>query len=219
MAFRLPLRFEPGTALWVDAAGTLLHPARPIADVYAEHARALGHAIEPDVVAARLGSAMRRHRDRRRGDPSWRGYWRAVVFEALGTDDERCLETLYDHYAAADAWTIAPQARACIDAVRARGARVALISNWDVRLRSTLEELGLVAAFDALVISAEVGVEKPQPEIFRLAAERLGVEPHRSVMLGDQAENDARGARSVGAFVIQFGSEIRDFGEIVGALD
>ncbi len=218
MVFRLPLVFETGTALWLDAAGTVLHPRRPVAAVYAEHGHALGYDVDPADVASRLGPAMTKHRGLRHGDATWAAYWRAVVFEALGVADERCFETLYAHYGSAAAWTVAPQARACIRAVRALGARVALISNWDTRLRSTLENLGLVEDFDALVTSGEVGFEKPQPEIFRLAATQLGVEAQRSLMVGDQHEFDVVGARSVGAFVIQFGIDISGFGEIVRAI-
>ena len=216
MPSHLPLKLESGTALWVDAAGTLLHPARPVADVYAEHAQALGHAVCSPEVAARLGPAMRHHRPLRRGDPTWRGYWRAVVSASVGVEDLDCFEQLYAHYARPEAWTVAADARACLEVLRARGVRTALISNWDDRLRGTLEGLGLVSAFDALLISGEEGVEKPDPEIFIRAANRLGIGAERSLMVGDDPESDAVGARSVGASVIQFGSEISGFRHFVG---
>ncbi len=78
---------------------------------------------------------------------------------------------------------------------RAAGVRTGLISNsigegrYD---RSLFPEL-----FDAVVISAEVGVHKPQPEIYRLGAERAGVEPHECVFVDDLREN-CEGAEAVG---------------------
>jgi epoxide hydrolase-like predicted phosphatase len=78
---------------------------------------------------------------------------------------------------------------------RARGVRTGLISNsWGSGRydREALPEL-----FDAVVISGEVGLHKPQPEIFRLAAERVGVPADRCVFVDDLKENCA-GAEAVG---------------------
>ena len=78
---------------------------------------------------------------------------------------------------------------------RAAGIRTGLVSNsmgagrYD---RSTFAEL-----FDGVVISADVGLHKPQPEIFRLGAERAGVEPEHCVFVDDLREN-CHGAEAVG---------------------
>ena len=87
---------------------------------------------------------------------------------------------------------------AMVDAVRAAraaGIRTGLISNsvgTDIYDRAVLDEL-----FDAIVISGEVGLHKPQPEIYLLAAERIGVAPERCVFVDDLRENCA-GAEAVG---------------------
>src|SRR3954467_8270618 len=79
---------------------------------------------------------------------------------------------------------------------RASGIKTGLISNsWGDGLAydpALLEEL-----FDAVVISGEVGLHKPQPEIFRLGAERIGVAPEDCVFVDDLRENCA-GAEAVG---------------------
>jgi putative hydrolase of the HAD superfamily len=85
-----------------------------------------------------------------------------------------------------------------VDAVRtarAAGIRTGLLSNsWSTNHydRSLLAEL-----FDDVVISAEVGLYKPQPEIFQLACERLGVEPPAAVFVDDLREN-VEGAEAIG---------------------
>jgi epoxide hydrolase-like predicted phosphatase len=82
-----------------------------------------------------------------------------------------------------------------VRAARAGGVQTGLLSNsWSTGHydRDLLAEL-----FDAVVISAEVGLHKPQPEIFRLAADRLGVEPERCVFVDDLREN-IEGAEAVG---------------------
>ncbi|HYU59841.1 MAG TPA: HAD family phosphatase [Solirubrobacterales bacterium] len=86
-----------------------------------------------------------------------------------------------------------------VRSLRGAGVKTGLISNswgtgiYDPRL---LEEL-----FDAVVISGEVGLHKPQPEIFRLGAERLGIEPEACVFVDDLRENVV-GAEAVGMTAI-----------------
>ena len=82
---------------------------------------------------------------------------------------------------------------------RSAGVRTGLISNsWGSGLydRDALPEL-----FDGVVISGDVGLHKPEPEIFRLAAERVGAEPGECVFVDDLRENCA-GAEAVGMTAI-----------------
>ena len=85
-----------------------------------------------------------------------------------------------------------------LDAVRAArtaGIRTGLISNsWGSAIYDPAELEGL---FDTKVISGEVGMHKPQPAIYLLAAERLDVAPERCVFVDDLRENVA-GAEAVG---------------------
>ncbi len=62
---------------------------------------------------------------------------------------------------------------------------MAVVSNFDTRLRDILEGLGVLDLFDAVVVSAEVGAEKPNPVIFEAACEQLGVRPEEAVHIGD----------------------------------
>jgi epoxide hydrolase-like predicted phosphatase len=99
-----------------------------------------------------------------------------------------------------------------VRAARASGVRTGLVSNsWstDHYDREMLDEL-----FDATVISAEVGLHKPQPEIYLLAAERLATEPDRCVFVDDLREN-CDGAEAVGMTAILH----RSSGETVGRLE
>jgi putative hydrolase of the HAD superfamily len=78
---------------------------------------------------------------------------------------------------------------------RASGVRTGLISNSWGRGRYDRESFGEL--FDAVVISGEVGLYKPQPEIFLLGAERIGLDPPECVFVDDLRENCA-GAEAVG---------------------
>lgn len=88
---------------------------------------------------------------------------------------------------------------AAVRAVRADGIKTGLISNsWSTSHydRGLLDEL-----FDAVVISAEVGLHKPQPKIYRLAAERLA-EPTTSCVFVDDLRENCNGAEAVGMTAI-----------------
>lgn len=85
-----------------------------------------------------------------------------------------------------------------LELVRARGLRTALVSNFTGNLECCIAELGLAPSFDAIVDSAVVGVRKPNPKIFTIALEQLGVEPPRALMVGDNPSADIRGAAAIG---------------------
>ncbi len=88
---------------------------------------------------------------------------------------------------------------AAVRAARASGVHTGLVSNsWST---SHYDRDMLAQLFDAAVISAEVGMHKPQPEIYLLASQRVGVEPERCVFVDDLRENCA-GAEAVGMTAI-----------------
>lgn len=87
----------------------------------------------------------------------------------------------------------------CLAALRADGLALAVVSNSDgPHQRAKLAAAGLEGAFDAVVVSGEVGVAKPAPEIFLRAGSELGVVPAEMVHVGDKLDTDARGARDAG---------------------
>ena len=77
--------------------------------------------------------------------------------------------------------------------------KLALISNFDhpPHVHSVLSELGLTHFFDSVVISAEVGIKKPDPRIFDSALEQTGMKPEEVVYVGD-TEDDTEAARAAG---------------------
>ena len=64
-----------------------------------------------------------------------------------------------------------------LGALQKEGFRLAVVSNWDRRLHTLLEDLGLAGRFETIVVSSEVGHAKPDPRIFRAAVKRFGLEP------------------------------------------
>ena len=98
-----------------------------------------------------------------------------------------------------------------VRAARAAGIKTGLISNsWGLGIYDRAP----TDLFDAAVISGEVGLHKPQPEIYRLACERLAVEPAEAVFVDDLREN-CEGAEAVGMTAVLH----RDTSETLAALE
>jgi putative hydrolase of the HAD superfamily len=97
-----------------------------------------------------------------------------------------------------------PSALAVIAAIRAAGWRVAIVSNCTLDSADAIRDSVLAGAVDALVLSAEAGIGKPDPEIYRMALDQLDVDdPAESVYLGDGADDELRGAARIGLRVIK----------------
>ncbi|MCW5873380.1 MAG: HAD family phosphatase [Anaerolineales bacterium] len=98
--------------------------------------------------------------------------------------------------------------------------RVGLLSNAMNNLREVLQtQYPILDAFDTLIISGEVGVMKPHPAIYLLAAERLGVQPGEAVFVDDFEQNIA-GARQVGMHTVHFQSReqtLQALGDLLAA--
>ena len=205
-------------AFSIDAAGTLLRPRESVAATYHAHALAFGAACTPESIAAAFPEAMRSLRSLRAADRGWRAFWSAVVARTTGCDQPALLDALYLHFADPAAWRIADDAIVALARLRARGFGIAVISNWDDRLRATLDGLGVLVCIDALVVSAEVGVEKPDPRIFAIACTQLGVSPHQLVHIGDDDDDDLAGARAAGCGALHVERDLGGFTGLLHAL-
>jgi HAD superfamily hydrolase (TIGR01509 family) len=103
---------------------------------------------------------------------------------------------LYERLLDPTTWIPYPDAAPVLTELHHRGIRTALVSNIGFDLRPMLAAAGLADLLDEVVLSYEVGVDKPNPKIFRLACDRLGIEPERALMVGDHPADG--GAVAVG---------------------
>lgn len=121
---------------------------------------------------------------------------------------------------------IDPATPAALGRLRAAGYRLAVISNSDGRAGEALAAVGLAEHFEFVIDSAEVGVEKPDPRIFALALDRLGLPPESALYVGDIYEVDVVGARRARLDVILLdplgvhaGRDVRTAGSIAAVAD
>lgn len=110
-------------------------------------------------------------------------------------------ELLEDHERRlAGSYRLTPDTRAALDDARARGWTIAVVTNGPtIGQTRKLQATGLDGIVDAVCISEELGVAKPDPLIFRTAAERAGVSLEGAWMVGDNLDADIAGAHGVGA--------------------
>lgn len=92
-----------------------------------------------------------------------------------------------------------PAAEQVLTQLKDEGYQLAIVSNGghDTRL-NTIRGLGIEPYFDEIISSGLVGFNKPQPEIFQITAERLGVQPAQCLYIGDHPINDVQGATEAG---------------------
>ena len=117
--------------------------------------------------------------------------WRPAFDEALG-----------------DAIEPVPGATAAIRELAERDFHVGVISDVDAdEGRRILDAFDVREAFDSITTSEAVGRTKPDPAMFEQAIETAGVDPERSLMIGDRYEHDIAGAASVGLQTVAFGAD------------
>ena len=95
-----------------------------------------------------------------------------------------------------------PDAEPALRALRDRGLKRLVVSNWDCSLGAVLERCGLAPLLDGAISSAEAGSRKPDPGIFESALELAGCRREEVLHVGDTAEEDVAGAEAAGIRVL-----------------
>jgi putative hydrolase of the HAD superfamily len=133
------------------------------------------------------------------GARGW-GIVMATMFDAAGvakSELPKLLDVLWASHVDHNLYSKVPEGfvQAMKD-VRAKGVKVAIVSNSEGMLDRLFDKLGILSCFDTVVDSAKVGVEKPDARIFEIACERTGTTPAHALHLGDTMATDIVGARN-----------------------
>jgi putative hydrolase of the HAD superfamily len=159
----------------------------------------------------------RRVREGGRTSEAWRDYFR-ILLTRVGTppeDTEELIDTLAEAHQRVGLWTVAIEgAVSTIRALKDTGHRLGVVSNAEGRVERDLDNAGFAGLFETVVDSHVVGIEKPDPEIFRIAMERMSVAPENAVYLGDVPAVDVAGARAAGMTAV-----LLDRHDLYGAID
>ena len=144
-------------------------------------------------------------------------YFRAL-FEEWGWKDAPAVEDVYREFQIRFPDTVAllPEAVPVLQELRRRGYRTGVITNGPSLLQNRkLDVSGLRPLLDIAVVSGDEGIHKPDPEIFRRAAARLGVACAGCLYVGDHPVNDVQGSRAAGmrpVYINAFGADLHPEG-------
>jgi putative hydrolase of the HAD superfamily len=195
---------RPVRAVLFDAGNTLVSiDARRLSDIL----RTVGGETDVDLIRqAELRARRSLHHAIQDGHVGtehsvWHGYFKEL-FRFCGVPPDKMGQAgqeLRDQHGRHHLWTgVQEGATEVLEALRAEGYRLAVISNADGRIQALLEEVGLLPHFEFVIDSEVVGVEKPDSEIFLEGCRRLDLPPGECLYVGDLYPVDYVGARVTG---------------------
>jgi putative hydrolase of the HAD superfamily len=223
-------------AVLFDAGDTLFRVRGSVGEVYATVAARHGVTVAAAEIEQRFRAAFRRMpplafpRASEAELPAreyawWRDLVATVFADMHFAGFDGFFAELFDHFAQSESWELFDDVVPALAELRARGLRLGIVSNFDGRLTRICEGLGIAGYFDAIVMSGRVGAAKPDPRVFAVALNRLGVDAAEAVHVGDSEKEDLAGARASGlhAVLIDRGEpnvpgRVRDLRELIKCL-
>ena len=196
-------------AIFFDAAGTLFHLPLGVGYHYALVGEEIGlklDAAQLDRAFAKAWNSMPKRAPidgpRKNDDKDW---WRTLVDLVLDQvapslselDRDNFFEIAYEHFAEAGVWKLYPEVLDVLEKLQPQ-FQLAVISNFDGRLRMILEQLGISKFFSQVFLSSEIGADKPDPEIFRRALRVVDLPSDQVLHVGDDPERDWKAATAAG---------------------
>jgi putative hydrolase of the HAD superfamily len=190
-------------AVLLDMLGTLVELRDPVPRLRAELGRRTGVDVGDEAAARGFGAEIAYYLEHHMegGDP-----------ESLEGLRDRCAERMHDalgvdglpradvRAAMMDSLEFAPfpDVEPALGALKDRGLKLVIASNWDCSLPQWIERAGLDRLVDGAASSAVVGAPKPSPAVFREGLRLAGADPQEAVHVGDSLEGDVHGARAAG---------------------
>jgi putative hydrolase of the HAD superfamily len=195
-------------AVFFDAGETLLSPNPSWSDIAVDVLGSRGHTLT--VEQMRLAW---RHVGDHFTDAAEAGVMFSVSHEAskkfwtklyldqlefLGIDDEGAALVLYETFSNPENYRLFDDTLPAITALKERGVKVGVISNFESWLRDMLARFDLLDLFEVVAISGDLDLEKPDPRIFEWAMREMGTRPDVSLHVGDSPNFDAQPAHDLG---------------------
>jgi putative hydrolase of the HAD superfamily len=196
-----------------DAGETLLRPEPSFPVLIVRLLRARGVEVEhdePEWIERALGTVFRAMDDLvvngRQFSTSAersRAFWSEIyarLLRELGVEDHDGVHAtfLYDEFSKPEHYALFPDALPALHELAANGYGLGIVSNFEAWLMTLLERLDVLPLMKVVVVSGAEGIEKPDPEIFRRALDRLGVAAERAVYVGDNPRIDVEPAVAMG---------------------
>jgi putative hydrolase of the HAD superfamily len=201
-------------AVFLDVGWTLLYPRESLWETFAAVSTESGTEISAAEVEGFVHALTQKSRDHAiaelesgarysDSDEEFTSLFHSLgqlIYQTAGIpgDYDSFAAGFFERFWKGENWAIFPDVFEALAELRARGVRLAALSNAGSDLVAFLDSLGLYKWFDFAVVSAIEGVKKPDRRIFERALERAGVEPHEAIHVGDMFLEDVLGARRAG---------------------
>jgi putative hydrolase of the HAD superfamily len=197
-------------AVFFDAAGTLIKPARSVGESYAAIAAKHGKEVSSTNITERFRTCF--DAAPRLAFPGAtedtvaaleRDWWKSLVAQVFEPWSpfvrfEEYFAELFAYFASPNAWTLYPEVLETLTSLKERDLILDVISNFDSRLVRILDGLGAGAQFENIFVSSRVGYAKPDRRIFNAALSCHGLAPAQALHVGDSEINDLSGANQAG---------------------
>lgn len=188
-------------AVLFDAAETLFTTRGSVGEIYAGIAREYGSKADSDVVQAAFvrnfrGAGPISVQDQKQ-------WWRDVVFRVFSEvgmieNFDEFFDRVYETFRDSQGWVLFPDTLDVLSQLKQLSLKLGIISNFDTRIYSVLDSLGIRRFFDAITISSETGASKPDPQIFKAAVRSLKVPASSILLVGDSLYDDVLPAVGAG---------------------
>jgi putative hydrolase of the HAD superfamily len=220
---------KPPKAIFFDAAGTLFHLSGTVGQHYALVGTEVGLTLDAHQLDRAFYSAWEKmprraaiSEPRENDDKDW---WRELVNLVLDQvapslselDRDNFFEIAYEHFAESGVWELYPEVPDVLKQLQPH-FQLAVISNFDGRLRFILEHLGISKFFAHIFISSEMGADKPDPEIYRRALKLMNLKPKEVLHVGDDPERDWEAASAVALSIFRLDRPKNSLRDLVAAL-
>ncbi len=196
--------------VFFDASGTLFDVRGSIGEIYSRFARRYDCVAEPETIHQNFLRAFRAQpplafpeagddEHLRQLEYDW---WNRLAREVFREYDfprfDQFFAEVFEFFRTRDAWQVFEDVVPALEALKSRGLRLAVLSNFDSRLEELIRAFELDRFFDAVHYSTRIGAAKPDPAIFRAALRAHRIEAHQAMHIGDSLHADVEGAIAAG---------------------
>ncbi|MFQ5949499.1 MAG: HAD-IIIA family hydrolase [Nitrospiria bacterium] len=197
--------------VFFDAGGTLFDVRGGVGDHYSRLAGRYGVEADPEFLNRRFQEVFAETHppafpgaDKHEINGFERRWWHQLVrkvFDGISFPAfESFFDDVYRYFEGSEAWILFPETIDLLEDLHKGPYYIGIISNFDSRLESVCQSLGIRHYFKAITLSSRQGVAKPSPEIFNDALKEAALLPSESIFVGDSLDNDIPGALAIGMF-------------------
>ncbi|WP_017296136.1 HAD-IA family hydrolase [Geminocystis herdmanii] len=206
--------------IFLDAVGTIFGVKNSVGYIYTKLAQKYGVNASPEKIdrafydifkqSSPLAFETKNEAEIKELEFKW---WETVTYNTFNQDGSiaqrrftieqfsnftEYFQELYEYFKTAECWVIYEEVIAVLNEWQNQGIKLAIISNFDTRIFTVLDNLELSKYFSTITISSLTGVAKPNPKIFLNALAKHHCQPEKAWYIGDSFKEDYEGSKSVG---------------------